>query len=73
MSEPREHLENRRFVTESAVKSVAGGLFTSVGVDRWYDAPNRQLNNATPRQFVDAGDGGKVLDLLTGMTDPGFT
>ena len=61
------------FVGEAAVKFVAGALLTSAGVDRWYDTPNSRLNNATPRQFVEAGDGKKVLDLLTRMTDGGFT
>lgn len=59
--------EYRPHVSEAAVKFVARGLFASPDVDRWYDMPNHLLNNATPRQFVEAGDGGRALDLLTGM------
>ena len=64
--------ENAARPTEAAVKFVAGGLLTSAAVDRWYDTPNRHLNNATPRQFVDAGDGVRVMELLIHMSDPGF-
>ena len=67
MSEATERDEHRPHVTEAAVKFVARGLFTAVGVDRWYDMPNHLLNNATPRQFVDAGDGDRVLAVLTEM------
>lgn len=51
-------------VTEAQVKGAATEIFRPEGVDIWYDAPNTRLHNATPAQYVRAGDGDKVLDLI---------
>ena len=54
------------------VLAAAAEVFTPEGVTIWIDAPNPRLNNATPRQFVNAGDGQRVLDLLTGYAEGSF-
>jgi hypothetical protein len=59
-------------VTMEQVVEAASEVFKPEGVTIWIDAPNPRLNNATPRQFVDAGDGQRVLDLLTGYAEGSF-
>lgn len=56
-------------VTEADVRAAALEVYRPEGIDIWYDAPNRLLNNATPRRFVETGDGTRVLALIAAMAD----
>jgi hypothetical protein len=51
------------------VRAAAARVYTPEGVEVWMDAPNRMLDGATPRQCVDAGDGGKVLGLIAALAE----
>lgn len=52
-----------------AVEAAAAEVYHPEGVRIWLDAPNPSLHNATPRQYVEAGDGAKVIALLGGLAD----
>lgn len=56
-------------VTLDQVIAAAGEIWYPEGVELWIDAPNRALHNATPRQYVEAGDGDKVLNLIAALAD----
>ena len=58
---------------EELARRMAADVYTPEGVDIWYDAPNRLLNNASPRQFVDAGDVGRVLQVLDQLASGALT
>lgn len=57
---------------EDQVLTAAAEVWKPEGVGIWYDAPNPSLHNATPRQYVEAGDGGKVLALLNRLIGGAF-
>lgn len=58
---------------EATVHRAALDVWTAEGVDIWYDAPNPWLHNATPRQYVEAGDIDKVLQLIEQLVTGAFT
>lgn len=51
------------------VRKAAAKVFTAEGVNLWMDTPNPSLNNATPTQFIKAGDTDRVLQILAGLAD----
>jgi hypothetical protein len=55
-------------VTIEQVVAAASEIYKPEGVAIWLDAPNRALHNATPRQYVDAGDGDQVLAVIERLT-----
>lgn len=57
---------------EQCVRHAAAEVFTPEGVDIWLRSPNRSLNNATPLQFIAAGDTDRVLQLLAQLADGAF-
>ena len=57
---------------EGHVRAAAAEVFKPEGVAIWYDAPNLSLHNATPRQYVEAGDADKVLDVLDRLIGGAF-
>lgn len=57
---------------EATVRAAASEVWTSEGVDIWYDAPNLSLHYATPRQYVEAGDADKVLAVLDRLIGGAF-
>lgn len=54
---------------ERAVQAAAAEVYKPEGVDIWMNAPNPTLNNATPMQFIRAGDTDRVLAVLAGLAD----
>jgi hypothetical protein len=58
---------------EVRVRAAAAEVYRPEGVDIWYDAPNRLLNNASPRQFVEAGDADRVLEVLDQLASGSFS
>lgn len=56
-------------VCEMVVRDAAGRVFKPAGVDIWMQAPNPWLNNATPMQFIRAGDVDRVLDVIAGLAE----
>lgn len=59
-------------VTIEQVIAAVGEVYKPEGVAIWLDAPNRSLHNATPRQYVEAGDGAQVLALIERLTGGAF-
>lgn len=57
---------------ERAVRSAAAVVYKPEGVDIWMNAPNRSLNNATPMQFIAAGDTDRVLQVLEQLAGGAF-
>ena len=57
---------------ERTVRALAAEVWKHEGVDLWYDAPNPGLHNATPRQYVDAGDADQVLAMLDRLVNGAF-
>ena len=47
-------------------------VYKPEGCALWYESPNRMLDGRTPRQAVDAGDGGKVLDVIDLLVSGGY-
>lgn len=62
----------KHIVTASEVRLAALEVWKSEGVDLWYYAPNPKLHNATPDQYVRAGDGDKVLGLISALAEGVF-
>lgn len=54
---------------EAQVRAAAAEIFKPEGVDIWLAIPNRWMNNATPMQFIRAGDTDRVLAILAGLAD----
>lgn len=61
-----------RYVEVEYVRLLAGEVFKPEGVDLWMVSPNRMLNNATPEQFIAAGDVDRVLDLIDALASGAF-
>jgi hypothetical protein len=59
-------------VTIEQVAEAVSEVYKPEGVTIWLDAPNKWLHNATPRQYVEAGDGDKVLALIEMLTTGSF-
>lgn len=57
---------------EQRVREAAAQVYTPEGVDIWMHAPNRSLNNATPLQFIGAGDTERVLQVLEQLITGAF-
>lgn len=57
---------------EARVRAAAAEVYTPEGVDIWMNAPNRTLNNATPMQFIAAGDTDRVLQVLDRLASGAF-
>lgn len=57
---------------ERLVRDAALVIWDHRGVDIWMDAPNRSLNNATPMQFIRAGDTDRVLQVLDQLASGAF-
>lgn len=58
---------------EARARAAAAEVFHPEGVDIWMDSPNRLLNNATPLQFIAAGDVERVLQLIDMLADGAVT
>jgi hypothetical protein len=57
---------------ERVVRNLCSEVYTAEGVEIWMNAPNRSLNNATPLQFIAAGDTDRVLQVLEQLITGGF-
>jgi len=52
-------------MTRKQITKKAKETFTDEGIAKlWMSTPIRALNNATPNQFIAAGDGAKVVEVL---------
>ena len=60
-------------VTERQVRDALSEIYHPEGAVLWYDSPNPHLNAATPRQFVDAGDGWRVLQIIDALATGAHT
>lgn len=58
--------------TIEQVAAAAAEVYKPEGVAIWLDAPNRALHNATPRQYVEAGDGDQVIALIERLAGGAF-
>jgi hypothetical protein len=58
---------------EATVREMAAEVYTPEGVELWMHAPNRTLNNATPLQFIEAGDTERVLQVLEQLITGAYT
>ena len=54
---------------EAYIRKRAAEVFKPEGVEIFMATPRRQLNNATPTQFIAAGDGARVLGLLLALAE----
>jgi hypothetical protein len=54
---------------EAIVRAAAAQVYRPEGVGIWMRSPNPSLNNATPLQFIAAGDTQRVLDLIMALAE----
>jgi len=68
MSAPKPS-EAAQYADYGRVREAAAEVYTPEGVEVWMTARNKMFEGRTPTEMIEAGQTGRVLDLIAALAD----